>query len=419
MIRHPRDRHPWNRAMSRREMIRLSGGVALSAAVLAACGGDEGGGSGTGIRIASPSDPATLPIPDDNAPIESGLEPEAGPLKIYNWDEYIWPKVVKEFAAQYGVDFEISTFYNMNEAVAKIKTGQVDFDVFFPTIDVVPKLAAAKLIQPLNHSYIPNLNKNVWPELADPWYDKGSRYTVPYTVYTTGIAWRTDMVDDDIAALDNPYDIFWDPRYRGKVGIYDSYRDAMNMVLLRNGITDINTDDPKDIELVKRDLVDMADKTSVRTTINGAYAKLPEGDFAIHQSWSGDIVAAPYYFPESNYGDPKGLLRFWWPENGKGEIGNDTIAIPKAAKNPVLAHLFLDFMLQNQEAIDNFSWVGYQPPIKAIDPDKLVKQQYVVPNLKEAIVRKEYFDSGYKALTLPPDVDGMWQDAWSDFKSGA
>ncbi|HEX2234887.1 MAG TPA: spermidine/putrescine ABC transporter substrate-binding protein [Actinomycetota bacterium] len=405
--------------MSRREMIRLTGGAALSAAVLAACGGDDGGGSGTGLRIASPSDPATLPIPDDNAPIESGLEPEAGPLKIYNWDEYIWPKVVKEFAAEHGVDFEISTFYNMNEAVAKIKTGQVDFDVFFPTIDVVPKLAAAKLIQPLNHSYIPNLDKNVWPELADPWYDKGSRYTVPYTVYTTGIAWRTDMVDDDIAALDNPYDIFWDPRYRGKVGIYDSYRDAMNMVLLRNGITDINTDDPKDIELVKRDLVDMADKTSVRTTINGAYAKLPEGDFAIHQSWSGDIVAAPYYFPESNYGDPKGLLRFWWPENGKGEIGNDTIAIPKAAKNPVLAHLFLDFMLQNQEAIDNFSWVGYQPPIKAIDPDKLVKQQYVVPNLKEAIVRKEYFDSGYKALTLPPDVDAMWQDAWSDFKSGA
>jgi spermidine/putrescine transport system substrate-binding protein len=419
MNRHPRERHTWNRAMNRREMIRLTGGAALSAAVLAACGGDKGGGGGSGIRIASPSDPATLPIPDDNAPIESGLEPEAGPLKIYNWDEYIWPKVVKEFAAKYGVDFEISTFYNMNEAVAKIKTGQVDFDVFFPTIDVVPKLAAAKLIRPLNHSYIPNLDKNVWPELADPWYDKGSRYTVPYTVYTTGIAWRTDMVDDDIAALENPYDIFWDPRYEGKVGIYDSYRDAMDMVLLRNGITDINTDDPKHIELVRKDLVDMADKTSVRTTINGAYAKLPEGDFAIHQSWSGDIVAAPYYFPQANYGDPKGLLRFWWPEDGKGEIGNDTIAIPKTAKNPVLAHLFLDFLLDSQNAIDNFSWVGYQPPMKAVDPDKLIRQQYVVPNLKEAIVRKEFFDSGYKALTLPPEVDALWQDAWSDFKSGA
>ena len=42
------------------------------------------------------------------------------------------------------------------------------------------------LIQPLNHSYVPNL-ENVWPEYQDPWYDQGAQYTVPYTVYTTGV----------------------------------------------------------------------------------------------------------------------------------------------------------------------------------------------------------------------------------------
>ena len=28
----------------------------------------------------------------------------------------------------------------------------------------------------------------------DPWYDAGSRVSIPFTVYKTGIGWRTDKV---------------------------------------------------------------------------------------------------------------------------------------------------------------------------------------------------------------------------------
>jgi spermidine/putrescine transport system substrate-binding protein len=409
----------------RRDFLRRSAtaAAALSSTglLLSACGGNGGGagsGAGGGLRIASPEDPVTLPL-NDAERIESGLEPEAGPLKIYNWDEYIWPRVVKDFSEEFGVETEISTFYNMSEAVQKVRTGELDFDVFFPTIDFVPKLVAGNLLQPLNHDYLPNLEGNVWPQLTNPFYDQGSRYTVPYTVYTTGIGWRTDMVETDIAAMENPYEVLWDPQYRGQVGIYDDYREAMSMVLLKNGITDVNTADQADIDLVKKDLISLADTTNVRTTIDGAYAGVPEGRFAIHQAWSGDMVAAPYYMPQKDYGDPRGVLRYWWPEQGTGMIGNDTIAILKGAKNPVLAHLFLNFMLDSDHAIKNFSWVGYQPPVKAIDPNRLVNQEYVVPNLKPAIVRESYFDTGTTLLALPPAVDARWQSAWSEFKSGA
>ena len=34
-------------------------------------------------------------------------------------------------------------------------------------------------------------------------------YTVPYTIYTTGIGWRADKVSEDIAKMDNPWSIFW------------------------------------------------------------------------------------------------------------------------------------------------------------------------------------------------------------------
>jgi spermidine/putrescine transport system substrate-binding protein len=421
-MRHPRDRSMFNPAMDRRAFLRKSAttAAAFSGAglLLAACGGGgDDGGAGSAVKIPSPQDPATLPLFDDNAPIESGLEPEKGPLKLYNWDEYIWPKVLKDFASEYGVDFELATFYNMAEAINKIKTGQVDFDIFFPTPDVVPKLAAAKLLQPLNQSYVPNLESNVWPELADPWYDQGSRYTVPYTVYSTGIGYRKDMVDDDVAAMDNPYEIFWDPKYSGKVGIYDDYREAMSMVMLKNGISDVNTSDQGVIDMVQKELTELADKVNIRTTIDGAYVGLPEGKFAIHQSWSGDVIAAPYYFPGDNYGDPDGLLGFWWPSDGA--IGNDNIAIPAGAKNPVLAHHFLNYMLEPKNALKNFSWVGYQPPMQSVDPAGLVKDGYVVPNLDSAIVEKQNFDTGVIFTTLPPEVDQRYQDAWSAFKSGA
>ena len=81
--------------------------------------------------------------------------------------------------------------------MAMLRTGEVAFDLFFPTSERIPRLVAGGLFQPLNHDYLPNL-ANMWPQLADPFYDKGSRYTVPYVVYQTGIGWRTDMVDADI-----------------------------------------------------------------------------------------------------------------------------------------------------------------------------------------------------------------------------
>jgi hypothetical protein len=35
----------------------------------------------------------------------------------------------------------------------------------------------------------------------------------------------------------------------------------------------------------------------VRTSINGVYIGIPKGTYDIHQSWSGDIVAAWQYTP--------------------------------------------------------------------------------------------------------------------------
>ena len=49
-------------------------------------------------------------------------------------------------------------------------------------------------------------------------------------------------------------------------------------------------------------------------------------------------------------------------------LDNDQMAIPKDAKNPVLAHHFINYMLDNDHSMKNFSWNGYQAPLARSTP---------------------------------------------------
>lgn len=411
---HPRER----RGYPRREFLGRSAagivGLSSLSTLLAACGGDDGG-SASDLQLARPDNPVTQPLFDDNPAIASGLDPEKGPLKIYNWVDYLWKKKLNDFGKEYGVDVQLTTFSTMDEAIAKIASGAVDFDVFFPTPDRLGRLVLAKQLQPLNKDYIPNLAANIWPSLQDPFYDLGSQYTVPYTIYTTGIGYRADKVTKTPEEYDNPYDIFWETAHKGNTWLLDDSREAPVFMLLRNGITDVNTEKPEDLELAKDELLSLIDAVNIKVSTED-YVKLPEGSAWVHQAWSGDLVSAPYYLPKGVGAD---VLGYWFPEDGTGPIGNDQMAVLKSAKNPVLAHHFLNFMLDEQNAYDNFvQFVGYQPPLTSIDPDSLVSDEVVPENLRSTVVRESDFDTGYFELELSPDGQVLWQDTWAAFKAG-
>ena len=427
---HPREQGGFGRGLSRRDFLRRSAGAAFALsgtqALLAACGHASNptqgpatpGPSGTSkgpFPLARPQNPVTWPIYDDNPPIASGLQPEKNAtLKIYNWSDYLYKQVVKDFAKEFDCKFEMSTFGGVDEALAKIRTGQVDFDVYFPDPSLLGKLVTAKLLQPLNRDYLPNLT-NVWPDLQDPFYDKGSRYTVPYAIYTTGIAWRNDKVSEDIASLANPYEILWNSKYKGKVHLFNDYRESIGLALMKNGITDANTEDPAKIDIAKKDLIKMIGLVNVKLDISD-YTDLPEGKSWLHQAWSGDMVSAQYYMPK---GVPVDVLSYWYPSSGRGVVGSDNIAIPRTAKNPVLAHHFLNWMLDSKQAYSNFvDFVGYQPPQNDINPDRLVSDEAIPANLITTVVRPQDFENGVALLELSPTGDALWHEAYQEFAAG-
>ncbi|MFZ2501148.1 MAG: spermidine/putrescine ABC transporter substrate-binding protein [Nocardioides sp.] len=405
-------------AISRRTLLRtgLATGAGLS---LAACGTGKNpasspGGGATTLPIASPDSPVKWPISDEVAMIESGLTPEPGSvLRLYNYADYLSPKVIKNFSKEYDVKVELATFNDTDEAFSKIASGALPYDVFFPSYDQIGKLVVGKLARPLNHDYLPNI-ANCWPQFTNPWYDQDWQFSVPYTTYTTGIGWRTDSIDPGPDTLANPYDSLWDPAHRGQTAVIDDWHTMMAMVLLRAGISDVNSEKPEDLKLIQRELKALAEASDPKVTIT-MYNDLPGGQLSLTQMWSGDVVNAVYYLPK---GESPDVLGYWFPEDGSGMVDNDLMMVLAGGENPVAAHFFLNYLLDEAVSLANFGFTGYQPPQNVINPSRMVEDGYIPANLKSATVLPEWFDSGARLLAMPLANEQEWLRVWQQFKAG-
>jgi spermidine/putrescine transport system substrate-binding protein len=410
--------------VSRRSFLRAGsaagGGMMLGTAglssLLAACSSAATGGTGptsSTIPLPRPGTPVTWPLYKDNKAIASGLQPEQNAtLHIYNWVSYINEKVVKDFCKKYNCKYQISTFQNMDVAMAKLRSGQANFDIFFPTIDVMAQLVEGKMIQPVNHSYIPNITQ-AWSDFSNPFYDGKWQYTVPYTIYTTGIAWRKDFVHENPYQMANPWAMPWQGKYKGKVAILDDARESISLALMKAGIFNLNTEDPNQIAAAGQSLQNLAHLTNVHID-NNDYTEVPGGSIWIHHAWSGDMATAAYYMKGGAKVD---VVGYWFPPDGKGPVGNDLIAILKGAQNPVLAHLFQNYLLDQHNAVENYSYTGYMQPIQGITPELLVKEKLLPKNLMSTTVLPSYFRRGVMQLQIPVAANALWEQAWLQAKS--
>jgi spermidine/putrescine transport system substrate-binding protein len=405
-----------NGRITRREAVKLLMASGAAAALFPALGrADDTVG---GIPLARPDKPVTLPT--FQKPIASGMKPESGgSFYIFNYDEYVDPKLMDAFGKKYGVKVVLNAFNDIDEAITKLVAGTVDADVTELTNNRLAQAVAGKLLQPLNHDYIPNLAANVWPSLHSPYYDQGSQYTVPYTVYTTGIGWRGDLVTEDIAKMENPWAIFWQAQsYTGNVGILDDSREAMVLPMLYRGEYDLNTEDPGRIQKALDDLMALIPICNPKITSTG-YQTLPDGKSKLHHIWSGQMLAAAMYNAPQGFDTHK--LRYWVPPKGKGPIQNDVWAVTAKSQKPVLAHLWLDFLLDNDNAYHNFvDYNGYQPPITAITAERLVEAKLIPDNLHTAIIGPDDFSpDALQEGQLTPTGQKLWQEAYAKFSSGA
>ena len=130
-----------NRRQFLQRAALLAAGTPALVAFLDACSKGGQSSSAPTLKIASPQNPVKWDIPSDNKPIADGLAPEKGAtLQLYSYADYIAPDAIKSFEDKYSTKVQVSTFNDTDEAITKIRGGNVDYDIYFPSYDQISRL---------------------------------------------------------------------------------------------------------------------------------------------------------------------------------------------------------------------------------------------------------------------------------------
>ena len=78
----------------------------------------------------------------------------------------------------------------------------------------------------------------------------------------------------------------------------------------------------------------------------------------------------------------------------------------------MLAHLFLNYLYDLPNVLENISFNGYMQPLNEVTPQRLVKEKILPPSLMSTVVLPSYFRRGLSELQLPVPRPPLWQQAW-------
>jgi spermidine/putrescine-binding protein len=102
-------------------------------------------------------------------------------------------------------------------------------------------------------------------------------------------------------------------------------------------------------------------------------------------------------------------------------VQNDCWAICRTTTKPVLSHLWLNFILDNKVATDNFlNFNGYQPPISELDPDTLISNGTFPEFARPALLTTADFGpTSLQEMTLTPAGQKLWQNGYASFSASS
>ncbi len=321
-----------------------------------------------------------------------------GDLLIYNWAQYMDPALKKEFSEKYGVEVSEVNYDNLEAMVVKLRSG-AQYDLIWPSTEYVARLAQEGLLARFDRDKLPNAD-NIDPFYDSPWWDPQNEYGIPYTYYTTGIAWR----DDEVTGMTGSWSDLVNPDGAGRMFILDDFQEAIGEANLINGY-DLNTPDADELEQSKATLLEQ--KENARGFSTNSVQNLVSGTAVIHQAWNGDIVNV------RNQVDEPELYKYQTCEEGV-PVGTDLMCIPISARSPGTAMLFMDWILEPENAARNVNWNGYPQPVEGGSQAfaKLAKEEPSIDVDLEALET-----SALEYRLDDPEARQLWTETFTEVKA--
>ena len=220
----------------------------------------------------------------------------------------------------------------------------------------------------------------MYPEANELAYDVGNVFSMPYAWGTTGLCYRSDLMDAPTSWNDllNPSDAV-----RGKTTMLSTER-WMALPALKSLGYSVNSEDPAELEAVKEQLLRTKD-TLLAFDDTTFYTKLVTGEAVMTEAWDGWC----------NYGIAEDAnIKFVVPKEGS-DLWVDTMTVLKGSKNKEAGMAFVNFVLKadvqswvaenilykvpNKAAMDLLDPAIYeQYPNMAMTPEELLKEETIV-----------------------------------------
>ena len=287
---------------------------------------------------------------------ESSARPfEGQTLHIYNWGEYTGENIIKNFEEETGATVVMENFDSNEQMYIKVANGE-SYDLLVPSDYMIQRLIEEDYLQKLDQSKLDCMDKLV-DEVTGLPYDPNNEYSVPYFWGTVGIVYDKTKVDiEDLE--EEGFNIFLDQKYKGDIYLYDSERDSFMMALKALGYS-MNTESEAELNAAYEWLVKCVQTMKTEIVTDEIIDNMAQGRKALGLIYSGD---AAYVMAENED------MGFYLPKEGTN-LWSDAMVIPKNAKNPDLAHAFINYATDYEGAYDNSNYVGYTSANKEVMDD--------------------------------------------------
>jgi spermidine/putrescine-binding protein len=280
--------------------------------------------------------------------------PRTPTLTLLVWEGYADPSFVQPFEQQHHCKVSASYMGSSDELVSKLRGGgAANYDVISPSSDVATMITKAGLAAPLDLSRIPSYSGLSSKLTSRPLVHlNGQTYGVPFM-------WGPNPLLYDTSSLSSPpasWSVLWDPRYRGKVSVWDD----LSTVYMAAQLLGYDRSDPShlynlsDAELdnVKKKLLELKPNIRKMWTTGGELTNLFENhEVILAMGWP----LMTNQLRKTNFPVGETIPR----ENTTGWI--DHLMIAAASDHKDLAYQFLEYMVEANTQKMVADVTGYAP----------------------------------------------------------
>lgn len=295
------------------------------------------------------------------------LADEEKKLNFYNWDTYIGEHTLADFEKATGIETKMDLFADNDELFAKLKGGNPGYDVIVPTNDNLERMIRANMVQPLDHSKIPNM-ANIDKAFQDAAFDPGRKFSIPYMWGTLGIGYRISKMSG--AAVDSWKILLDSDQFAGRISLLGDAQNVIGVALKYLGYS-FNSTKAEELKKAEELLIHQKKNIKVFAPDNGQDL-LASGEVDACQEWNGDIGQVMKEDADIAYSVPTEGSLVW----------QDTMAIPTGAPHPMNANAFINFILDPQvgkEIVETIQYATGNAAARALMPKEYQENKAIFP----------------------------------------